>query len=93
LEQSSSCSYNKSQLFIKRPSLTLGAGQLAGDPFVNATLLATAELIGVLFGQYAYERIGRKIPLIISMSSSGVVLFATFFIPECKFSFLYICGN
>jgi hypothetical protein len=54
---------------------------------VNATLLATAELLGALCGQYAYEKIGRKTPYIISMCLSGVILFTVYFLPECKFGF------
>jgi OCT family organic cation transporter-like MFS transporter 4/5 len=63
--------------------LTLGAGQLVGDPFLNATLMATVELIAVLCSEYAYKIIGRKIPYVVNMSIAGVILLVVFFVPKC----------
>ncbi len=58
-----------------------------GDPFLNATLLATVELIGVLCSQFAYEKIGRKIPYTVNMMIAGVTLLVVYFIPKCDKKF------
>jgi hypothetical protein len=65
-------------------SLTLGTGQLVGDQFLNATLMATVEFFAVLCSGYAYEKIGRKMPYIVNMSITGVILIVVFFIPKCN---------
>jgi hypothetical protein len=66
--------------------LTLGAGDLAGDPYLNFTLLATTELVAIVCSQFAYEKIGRKIPYVISMSITSVVLLIVYFVPKCNFN-------
>ncbi len=69
--------------------LTLGTGQLAGDPYLNFTLFATVELIAIISSEYAYKRFGRKIPYIINMTVAGAILLVVYFVPKCNQSMVF----
>lgn len=62
----------------------MATGQLAGDPYLNFTLLATNELVAIMCSHFAFNKFGRKIPYVINMSLAGVSLLLVLFIPKCK---------
>jgi hypothetical protein len=65
-------------------SISLGTGQLAGNPYLNFTLLATTELAAIVVSQFAFQKIGRKIPYVVNMGIAGLSMFLVYFIPKCK---------
>jgi MFS family permease len=64
--------------------ISLEPGQLAGNPYLNFSLLTAAALIATIFCQFAFDKLGRKWPYIISMTTAGVCLLAIFAVPKCK---------
>jgi OCT family organic cation transporter-like MFS transporter 4/5 len=65
--------------------ISMGANQLAGNPYLNFTLLATNELIAIICTHFAFEKFGRKIPYVINMGLGGLSLLGVLFIPKCNF--------
>jgi hypothetical protein len=68
-------------------SLTLGTNIVAGDPYLNTTLFATAEVVSTIISQYVLDKYGRKIPYIANMLIAAFVLIGIYFVPKCN-SFL-----
>ena len=64
--------------------LSLGTGDLAGNPYLNFTLSATVELAAILCSQYTFNKYGRKIPYVLNMALAGVSLLLVIFIPKSK---------
>jgi len=62
--------------------LSLGTGELAGDPYVNFTLSATVELFAIICSQFAFNKYGRKIPYVINMAIAGLSLLLVIFVPK-----------
>ena len=62
----------------------MGTSQLAGNPYLNFTLLATNELFAVICTHFAFEKFGRKIPYVLSMGLAGISLLGVLFIPKCN---------
>ena len=60
----------------------MGSNQLAGDPYLNFTLLATNELFAIICTHFAFDKFGRRIPYVLNMGLAGLALLGVVFVPK-----------
>jgi len=62
--------------------LSLNAASLAGDVFLNFTLLALTEIPGYLLSYLGMQLIGRKVTMVVSLVVSGVACLVSSLLPD-----------
>lgn len=62
--------------------ISYNTSDLSGDPYLNFAFAVTAELIAILSSYVVYEKLGRKLPYVINLLTSGICLIAVLFVPK-----------
>lgn len=62
--------------------LSFSTSDLFGDPYMNFTLSVTVELVASFVAQIIFDKLGRKVPYVLSLSGSGLALLSLLFIPK-----------
>lgn len=62
----------------------MGSNQLAGNPYLNFTLLATNELFAIICTHLAFNKFGRKIPYVLNMGLASLALLGVLFVPKSR---------
>ena len=73
--------------------LSLLSSNLAGNTYLNVALSGLVEMPAYIVAHLALVRLGRRLPLSVSMVLGGIALLSTIFVPSGQQDVSYISSR